>query len=207
MIRDRIGKNARIPSAHAFWRGVAVWIVFIWVCIFSTGFVLAQAAPPEEDIRPARAQLEAPAVKLQENGWVYAAVLLLVIALAVAWIFRIMRKKPQLPAEVALASLMAMRRDQGTDDAFASKASEILRRYISAQFRIPAISQTTEEFLHQLSQSTLLKGREKELKEFLQMCDATKYAAQPLDDENRIAMLQSARGFVIASSLSPTSNT
>jgi hypothetical protein len=82
---------------------------------------------------------------------------------------------------------------------FSTAASDIVRGYIELRFDVIATHQTTEEFLHDLlnsSRASLVRHRTL-LSEFLQACDLVKFAGLSLTVENMEALHQSARAFVL----------
>jgi len=67
--------------------------------------------------------------------------------------------------------------EAGQIKAFYERISNILRHYIEDRFRVRAPEQTTEEFLHALSQTDALPADDKAgLGEFLESCDLVKFA-------------------------------
>jgi hypothetical protein len=113
---------------------------------------------------------------------------------------RHVQNAPKLPYEVALARLERARRLMTLDTAreFSIEASEIVRSYIEARFKVRAAHQTTEEFLHHLLEpSDALLARHRELLgDFLHHCDLAKFARWNLSAEEMEEMYGSARVFI-----------
>ena len=110
------------------------------------------------------------------------------------------------PPEIALASLEALEKSQGqlAAEAFANQAAGTVREYIAGRFGIAAPRRTTEEFFRELAkgdmEETLAGGDH--LKAFLKSCDLAKFAGTDLSAGQRSDLLQAARGFVTATSIS-----
>ena len=82
---------------------------------------------------------------------------------------------------------------------FSIAISDIVRRYIEDEFKITATHRTTEEFLHDLldsSHAPLARHRAL-LSEFLQACDLVKFAGVSLTLHNMESLHHSARAFVL----------
>jgi len=107
-----------------------------------------------------------------------------------------------LPYEIALqrleeiAALMLPARARE----FSIAVSDIVRLYIEQRFNVTATRRTTEEFLHDLldSSDAVLARHQGLLGEFLQQCDFVKFAALSLTQQNMETLRQSARAFVLA---------
>ncbi|GAC1306967.1 MAG: hypothetical protein NVSMB10_12150 [Steroidobacteraceae bacterium] len=161
-------------------------------------------AATAEDIRDIRGP------RLIVPVWLVIAIVASALGLALAvyavlrWIRRRRRPREQLPGELALARLEAIRPLLLPERAreYSIEVSDIVRRYIEQTFDIVATHRTTEEFLHDLVASTnapLLRHRSL-LAEFLQQCDLVKFAGMSLTLENLQSLHESARAFVIDAS-------
>lgn len=159
------------------------------------------AAPVAEDIRDIRG----PRYLLSDWALAALAAGALLIALSIYGIWRWRRKRAArvlLPYEIALqrleeiGALMQPARAQE----FSIAVSDIIRLYIEQRFNVTATRRTTEEFLHDLLESSdaALARHQGLLGEFLHQCDFVKFAAQSLTQQNMESLLQSARAFVLA---------
>ena len=85
---------------------------------------------------------------------------------------------------------------------FSIAISDIVRRYIEDEFQVTATHRTTEEFLHDLLESSnaSLAAHRNLLGQFLQQCDMAKFAGVGLSMRIMESLHQSARTFVIESS-------
>jgi Domain of unknown function (DUF4381) len=85
---------------------------------------------------------------------------------------------------------------------FSIAISDIVRRYIEDEFKVTATHRTTEEFLHDLLESTMasLAAHRNLLAQFLNQCDMAKFAGVGLSMQIMETLHQSARRFVIESS-------
>jgi hypothetical protein len=160
-------------------------------------------APAEaaEDIRDIRGP------KFLVPPWLLPAVIAGAVLLAFgAWgLWRWLRRRRQprvlLPFEVALQRLEEMRALMQPDAAreFSIAVSDVVRRYIEERFGVTATHRTTEEFLHDLLESSHapLARHRALLSEFLQACDLVKFAGMSLTLQNMESLHHSARAFVL----------
>lgn len=178
---------------------------FCGMCILLMQIQL-RAQAPEEDIRGPRDLVEIPAPEKFQLGLCLAiAGSLLVIGLVWYFLKRQSRKKAgKSPLAIAFASLteLATTRETLTAEAFASRAAQTVRHFISEQFGIVAPRRTTEEFLNLLANdvSSPLGKESDQLRLFLNSCDLAKFAGINLNSSQRDELLQAARGFITASS-------
>jgi hypothetical protein len=117
------------------------------------------------------------------------------------WLRRRRRPRVLLPFEIALQRLEEMRALMQPEDAreFSIAVSDVVRRYIEERFAVTATHRTTEEFLHDLLESSHapLARHRALLSEFLQQCDLVKFAGMSLTLQNMESLHQSARAFVL----------
>jgi Domain of unknown function (DUF4381) len=159
------------------------------------------AAEAVEDIRDIRDP------KFIFPPWLLPAVIAGAVLLAFgAWgLWRWLRRRRQprvlLPFEIALQRLEEMRSLMQPDDAreFSIAVSDVVRRYIEERFSVTATHRTTEEFLHDLLESSHapLARHRALLSEFLQACDLVKFAGMSLTLQNMESLHESARAFVL----------
>jgi hypothetical protein len=121
-----------------------------------------------------------------------------------AWRWRRRRQRPaSLSAvELALQRLEALRALMLPSSAaeFSVAVSDIVRSYIEQSFGVVATRRTTEEFLHDLldSSHTSLARHRALLGQFLHLCDFVKFGGLSLTLQNMESLRQSARTFVLA---------
>ena len=159
---------------------------------------VAEAA---EDIRDIRGP------KFIFPPWLLPAVIAGVVLLALSalglrrWLRRRRRPRVLLPFEIALQRLEEMRALMQPEDAreFSIAVSDVVRRYIEERFGVTATHRTTEEFLHDLLESSHapLARHRALLSEFLQQCDLVKFAGMSLTLQNMESLHHSARAFVL----------
>jgi hypothetical protein len=156
-------------------------------------------APPqaEEDIRDIRQPRHLPT----PWSWVAAAVgVISLIAFALWQWTRRNHHRALRPHELALQSLAEARRLMDPDHAreYCFEASQIIRRYIEAQFRVRAPRLTTEEFLRDLveERATMLAEQRELLGDFLRHCDLAKFAGWCYATPDLETMHTSAEQFV-----------
>lgn len=166
--------------------------------------LMAQVATPgdAEDIRGPKPLIEIPVPeKPTYTLWIaIAGVLLLAVIAWFIWKSFRNKKHQDSPPEIALAALTELEAERETLDAeaFADRAAQTVRNYISARFGLVAPRRTTEEFLRELShdeQSPII-GQGDHLRTFLKSCDLAKFAGARLDVSQRGELVNSARTFV-----------
>ncbi len=162
----------------------------------------AAASDPGEDIRGPKPLIEIP-VPEKPAYMIWLAIAGVLLLAAIAWfIWRGFRNKKHKasPPEVALAALAELEagRDTLEAEAFANRAAQTVRNYISARFGLVAPRRTTEEFLRELSldKQSPISGESDHLRTFLKSCDLAKFAGARLDATQRAALVNSARAFV-----------
>jgi hypothetical protein len=164
----------------------------------STALAAAEAV---EDIRDIRGP------KYLFPPWLLPAVIAGAVLLALGaygiwrWLRRRRRPRVLLPFEIALQRLEEMRALMQPADAreFSIAVSDVVRRYIEERFGATATHRTTEEFLHDLLESSHapLARHRALLSDFLQQCDLVKFAGMSLTLHNMESLHHSARAFVL----------
>jgi hypothetical protein len=135
-----------------------------------------------------------------------AGAALLAIGGYAAWRWARRRKAPRAQQlfEIALQRLEEIRSlmQPSSVREFSIAISDIVRRYIEDEFKVTATHRTTEEFLHDLLESSnaALAAHRNLLAQFLEQCDMAKFAGMGLSMRLMESLHQSARTFVIESS-------
>ena len=113
--------------------------------------------------------------------FVIAFVVLSLLGLVVWWF--VQRRKPELPPkaprEIALGELEQIRPEieRMSPYQFSIRVSDILRRYVTQQYGLPATRQTSIEFLTATAKAPSFSADDKSLLEdFLNRCDLIKFA-------------------------------
>ena len=131
---------------------------------------------------------------------------LLAIGGYAAWRWARRRRAPRAQQlfEIALQRLEEIRAlmQPSSVREFSIAISDIVRRYIEDEFKVTATHRTTEEFLHDLLESSnaALAAHRNLLAQFLEQCDMAKFAGMGLSMRIMESLHQSARSFVIESS-------
>jgi hypothetical protein len=166
---------------------------------FTQDMSSASATPAIHDIRPPLDVFPYPTWMVVTAG----AVALVVLGLVAAAIVRSVRNRPKAPPptprEVALRRLKEAETQLATREpyAFSIDVSDILRRYVSEQFRVHATEQTSPEFLAEAAKSPHFTGADKQLlADFLEHCDLIKFAHVDATPADSAALLEQAVRFV-----------
>lgn len=127
--------------------------------------------------------------------------LLTIIGLAIWVIARWMRRpKPEIsPRTRALELLQRARIEiaQLNPYQFSIRVSDILRRYVTEQYRLPVTRQTSVEFLETLAQTSPFSEDERSLlSDFLNRCDLIKFARYEATTADSELLLEEATRFV-----------
>jgi hypothetical protein len=136
--------------------------------------------------------------------FVVAAILaaLVLAALIYAIVRRIRNRPPPLPPtpqSIALRELRALQQrvKQSAPYEFSIAVSDVLRRYVSAEYHVHAVEQTSPEFLAAISQSVKFAEAERQqLADFLERCDLIKFARIDADSGDSERLIDSAFRFV-----------
>jgi hypothetical protein len=106
---------------------------------------------------------------------------------------------PKLPREIALEELERIRHEIERVSAyeFSIRVSDILRRYVTRQYGLPATRQTSIEFLTAFAKASPFSADEKSLLEdFLNRCDPIKFARYEATSADSQLLLDEAIRFV-----------
>jgi len=120
----------------------------------------------------------------------------------VVWLFAKRRKPappPRLPRDVALEELERITHEieKMSPYQFSIRVSDILRKYVTQQYGLPATRQTSIEFLTALAKASPFSTEEKSLLEdFLNRCDLIKFARYEATTSDSELLLEEAIRFV-----------
>jgi hypothetical protein len=133
--------------------------------------------------------------------FVIAFVVLSLLGLIVWWLAQ--RRKPELPPksprEIAVEELEQIRPqiERMSPYQFSIRASDILRRYVTQQYGVPATRQTSIEFLSAAAKASSFSSDDKSLLEdFLNRCDLIKFAKYEATTSDSELLLEEAIRFV-----------
>jgi len=198
-----MNRRARDRAPHAC-AAAAIGLVAAFSMAAPAIMAAAAAADDIRDIRGPKGIFP-----LWQVAALLAAVALLAAGGYVVWRWTRRRRAPRalLLFEIALQRLEDIRRlmQPSSVREFSIAISDIVRRYIEDQFMVVATHRTTEEFLHDLLESSnaSLAAHRNLLAQFLQQCDMAKFAGVGLSMQIMETLHQSARSFVIESSKPP----
>jgi hypothetical protein len=138
------------------------------------------------------------------SPWLIFVIALVTLSLLgfVIWWFVQRRKQPlppKLPRQIALEELERIRHEIERVGAyeFSIRVSDILRRYVTRQYGLPATRQTSIEFLTALANTSPFSADEKSLLEdFLSRCDLIKFARYEATSADSNLLLDEAIHFV-----------
>ena len=133
--------------------------------------------------------------------FVITFVVLSLLGLVVWWFVR--RRKPELPPkaprELAMEELEQIRDaiERMNPYQFSIRVSDILRRYVTQQYGVPATRQTSIEFLTAAAKAPSFSADDKSLLEdFLNRCDLIKFAKYEATTSDSELLLEEAMRFV-----------
>ena len=131
------------------------------------------------------------------------------LLLAAALVALLLRRRPKArqttapegptPLERALGRLQLLRGEgsQMEVDPFVVGVSDVVREYLEEALQTRAREQTSEEFLHELSDKPDLPSILREtMPEFLSECDLVKFARQSIDADKRSDLLDTAASVI-----------
>lgn len=157
------------------------------------------------ELRDITAVEELPPIVLPDQTWLLwsagAGSGLFLIALLFVLRQLLRRDMPRTPADLALHEwerLVALNLpEQGRSERFITLLTTLVRRYLGRQYAIPARRRTTPEFLLGLTEIAALSADEKRfLAQFLERCEAVKFAGVPMPAEECDQWAQATRQFL-----------
>jgi hypothetical protein len=143
--------------------------------------------------------------------WLVFVITFVVLSLLglVVWWF-VQRRKPELPPkaprEIALEDLEQIRGEieRMSPYQFSIRVSDILRRYVTQQYGVPATRQTSIEFLTATAKAPSFSTDDKSLLEdFLNRCDLIKFAKYEATTSDSELLLEEAIRLVKGGQLAP----
>ena len=179
-------------------------ILWSFIALGGVSLASAQGQTTEDDIRGPKPLVEIPEPeKFPVAIWASIAGVVVLLAIAVfLWRRHTCKQRLQSPREIALTSLAELEtgREAMSAEAFANRAAQTVRQYISDRFGLAAPRRTTEEFLHDLTAdpASPLTDNSDHLRGFLKSCDLAKFAGREIDLTQRGELVQAARGFIEA---------
>ena len=169
----------------------------------------APPAPPTGPFPPEPPDLRDIAPPLDVFPWptwmvvVVAIIVSLVLATVIYFIVRRIRNRPPpippSPQSIALRELRKLQSQTARAEPheFTFAVSDVLRKYVSAEYRVRATEQTSPEFLVAIGQSVKFAEAERTLlADFLERCDLIKFARIDADSRDNERLLESALRFV-----------
>lgn len=106
------------------------------------------------------------------------------------WVLTRPRPAPVVPAEVQARQALAILRAQPQTGAVISQVSQVLRRYISSAFALPAGELTTQELIAAMKSARTFDNKLRETAiQFLESCDERKFAPTQVAPPQNVASL------------------
>jgi len=145
---------------------------------------------------------------LEENIWIFMAIVCFALLLAFGWWLRKHFRKraskedeePQRdPYEEAIEALNSLdeKRKRMEAKPFTFRLSEVLRVYVERRFDLPAMELTGEEFLLEATEHKFFRNHYDDLlREFIDRSEVVKYSRESMDGEGLRILLDSASHFV-----------
>ena len=111
---------------------------------------------------------------------VVGSLVCVVVVGATVWMISRPKPVPVLPPEVQARRALEALRAQPENGDLLSQVSQILRRYISAAFGLPAGELTTQELISAMTSNREFDGKLRQAtSQFLEFCDSRKFAPRP----------------------------
>ncbi|MEI6562322.1 MAG: DUF4381 family protein [Verrucomicrobiota bacterium] len=166
----------------------------------------AQTALPQPEPTPELAPIAPPVPVFPYPMWMVAsvAIAVLLVVAAISWaVVRHIQNRPQplppTPRELALAALEALRARMAELEPhpFSIEVSDVLRLFVTREFRVRATQQTSPEFLAAATASPRFSEADKALlAAFLEKADLIKFARVQAGASDSEQLLEQARRFV-----------
>lgn len=119
------------------------------------------------------------------------------LAVLIYFIYKHFRKTKKIsPRQKALQSLASIKDSTMESNDYIMAVSHILKGYLEDQGILPAIRQTTEEFLNTLKTSDKISDHRDTLRKFLEQCDLIKFACGKLAPSQRDELAETARHII-----------
>jgi len=159
----------------------------------------ASPSPPIHDIKPPLDVFPYPMWMILTAGGIALLLLGFILGLIIRAVRRRPKPAPPTAKEIALKRLKEAEADltRKAPYEFSIQVSDILRKYVSAQYHLHATEQTSPEFLADAAKSPHFTGADKILlADFLEHCDLIKFARIDATEEDGRALLDQAVRFV-----------
>ena len=158
-----------------------------------------QPLPEIKDIAPPIDVFPYPTWMIVLAALAAAALLGLAVWGLARWLRRRPPQPPPTPQEIAMRELESLRPEVTAMEpyAFSVAVSDVLRRFVSAQYQLAATQQTSPEFLATISNSPRFSPDDRQLlARFLERSDLIKFARVDASSEDSRELLASAVAFV-----------
>ena len=151
---------------------------------------------PTNDIHDIKGMVPVP----HEWWWLWVVLAVVVAGMVAIWLWK--RRKvavaavtvtPPTPFEVAILALRRLREEKLPVEAFYTRLSDVVRKYLEGRFGLHAPERTTEEFL---AAATLPEQHMTLLRPFLEESDLVKFAKFQPGESDRQRALAAAEKFV-----------
>jgi len=162
-------------------------------------FLLGKVADAQLSFSGAQASPSPPIHDIKPPLDVFPYPMWMILGLIIRAVRRRPKPAPPTAKEIALKRLKEAEADltRKAPYEFSIQVSDILRKYVSAQYHLHATEQTSPEFLADAAKSPHFTGADKILlADFLEHCDLIKFARIDATEEDGRALLDQAVRFV-----------
>lgn len=136
----------------------------------------------------------------KSTAWLWPAIAAFIVLIIAAIVMRSKKSQTRIlsPWEVARNALADLKKELTVnDETFFVRLSDILRQYIEKRFALPATEKTSEEFIQQLRNDSMLTEKQRlALERFLGTADMVKFAKMNSDEKQKNECLTMADSFV-----------
>ena len=166
--------------------------------------ILLQTSPNARSLRDIKPPLDVPPNYLPYillSGFIFA------IFVGIAWLYLRKRRQIEVPSpikevftrpphEIALEQLNTLDSVSCDMEAYHTRISYVIREYIAARYRIPALELTTTGLLQQMTREQIGDLYVERIQQFLTNCDRVKFTQYHPDRSEADARMVDARWFV-----------
>ncbi|MCM8525213.1 MAG: hypothetical protein NE327_01765 [Lentisphaeraceae bacterium] len=168
--------------------------------VSAAGFTKTSDVALKDELNAADLLKVNTAENASSNVWLWPAIGAFIALIIAVIILRSKKTQQRIlsPWEIARNALSELKKELSVkDEVFFVRLSDILRQYIEKRFALPATEKTSEEFIQQLRNDSILSEKQRiALERFLGTADLVKFARMNSDEKQKNECLAMADSFV-----------